>query len=495
MKMIKKYLPFVLIALLSSILTLSGLKLMNKVDHETIGNIENENNSYFTNSHLVGLSSSGTDDFTEAAKKSVNAVVSIKNFSNRTSRGNDYFDFFFGYDNRSREESVPTGLGSGVIISPDGYIITNNHVIQGADKIEVTLNNEQTFKADLIGTDPNTDIALLKIDEDQLPFLDFYDSDKVNVGEWVLAVGNPFGLNSTVTAGIISAKARSINILRENSDNPIEAFIQTDAAVNPGNSGGALVNTNGDLIGINTAISSRSGSYEGYSFAVPSNIAKKIVEDLKKYGLVQRGYIGFVPLDLSNEEQVRAYNSQFKDNLKTQEGVLVLKLSQNGAAYDAGIKRGDNITAIDGKKIKNYATLSSAIGSKRPGDKVNITLKRGNATKNYSLRLKDEKGSTELRSKDDLSISERLDADFQPLTSSQKRDFGIDYGVWVTSLANNSPLKNVGVSKGYILLEINDKEVSNEKDIEKILKNYSGNVSVKFVDSRGRIYTRGFEFN
>ncbi len=492
MKSIKKFFPLLLVALLSSVLTLGGLRYMQKNNTNT-STASNDADSYFADAQFVGMSGLGDTDFRAAAEKSVNAVVSIKNYSSNTRSNNGFFDFFYGFENPSQNDSRPSGLGSGVIISKDGYIITNNHVIKNANKIEVTLNNQQTFKAELIGTDPNTDIALIKIDEDGLPYLNFMDSDRVAVGEWVLAVGNPFGLNSTVTAGIISAKGRSINILRESGDNPIEAFIQTDAAVNPGNSGGALVNTNGDLIGINTAISSRSGSYEGYSFAVPSNIAKKIVEDLKNYGLVQRGYIGFVPLDLADEEQVKAYNQEFGSNLKTQQGVLVFRLTENGAAYDAGIKKGDIITAVNGATIKNYASLSSAIGSKRPGDEVTITVKRGNSTKNFRLQLKDEKGSTQLRNKDDLSVAERLKADFQPLTSGQKRDFGIDYGVWVTELSNQSVLQNAGISKGYIILEVNGKKVSSEKDIEKVLKNHKGNVSVEFVDYRGRIYTRGFE--
>ncbi len=312
MKKIKQFFPFVLIALLSSAMTLGGLKWMqSSQNQETQTSQSDTNDSFFSNAKLVGLNGINDVDFTEAAKKSVNAVVSINNYANQSTRsGNDFYDFFYGFDSSRQNQNKPTGMGSGVIISEDGYIITNNHVIKNASKLEVTLNNQQTYKATLIGTDPNTDIALIKIDESGLPFLNFYDSDKLNVGEWVLAVGNPFGLNSTVTAGIISAKARNINILSSSGDNPIEAFIQTDAAVNPGNSGGALVNVNGDLIGINTAISSRSGSYEGYSFAVPSNIAKKIVEDIKKYGLVQRGYIGFVPIDLTDEDQVSAYNQE-----------------------------------------------------------------------------------------------------------------------------------------------------------------------------------------
>src|SRR5690606_28267338 len=243
-------------------------------------------------------------DFVDASQRTVNAVVSINNFSNAQSqRPQDPFEFFFGFpQQQQRDPNQPTGSGSGVIISEDGYIVTNNHVIKGSDKIEVILNNQKSYTAELVGTDPNTDIALIKIEEKGLPFIKFVDSDAINVGDWVLAVGNPFGLNSTVTAGIVSAKGRSIDILRRNNaTSPIESFIQTDAAINPGNSGGALVNPNGDLVGINTAISSPTGTYSGYGFAVPSNLVKKVVEDIKKYGMVQRGYLGIEGMDLSNE--------------------------------------------------------------------------------------------------------------------------------------------------------------------------------------------------
>src|SRR5690606_20521153 len=251
------------------------------------------------------------------------------------------------------------------------------------------MNNQKSYNAELIGTDPNTDIALLKIDAKDLPFIKFVDSDAINVGDWVLAVGNPFGLNSTVTAGIVSAKGRSIDILRRNASSPIESFIQTDAAITPGNSGGALVNPNGDLVGINTAISSPTGSYSGYGFAVPSNLVKKVVEDIKKYGLVQRGYLGIQGLDLSDEYYIKEYNKQNGTDYKSQPGVLIQQLTDNGGALDAGLEKGDIITEVNGQKITSFSKLSFAIGSKNPGDKVNVKVLRDGKEKEYTVTLRD----------------------------------------------------------------------------------------------------------
>lgn len=481
-------------------------------DHDVLGSksiITQAEQEDDTTAHFAkyNYTSSGTvmPDFTQAASNSVNTVVSIKNYGSsnaRTQRGgnpmdffNDpFFDQFFDRENRTpqRDESMPSGAGSGVIISSDGYIVTNNHVIDNADKLEVTLNNLQTYTARLVGTDPNTDIALLKIDEDNLPFLSFYNSDQIKVGEWVLAIGNPFGLKSTVTAGIVSAKGRGIGILGRNGDHPIEAFIQTDAAINPGNSGGALVNTNGHLVGINTAIYSQTGSNAGYGFAVPSNLAQKVVNDIKNYGRVQRGYIGIEGMDLSNEMAVRDYNRQFNGDLKTGQGVLVTGLSEDGGAIEAGIEEGDIIKEIDGKKVTTFSALSVAVGAKNPGDKVNVTVERNGKNRTYKVKLKDLQGNAKIRSIDDLTITEKMGAQFEPLTDKQKVQYGIDSGVLVTDVNRTGILKDIGVQPGYIILKINNKAVNSRDDIEKILKNYEGNVSVNFVDRYGRIYTKGF---
>ncbi len=299
-------------------------------------------------------------------------------------------------------------------------------------------------------------------------------------------------MTSTVTAGIVSAKGRSINILGKNSESPIESFIQTDAAINPGNSGGALVNANGDLIGINTAISSPTGAYSGYGFAVPANLVKKVVEDIKSYGIVQRGYLGIKGFDLSNEDAVKQYNKQFKKNIKTDNGVMVTELVAKGSAIDSGIEEGDIITAVDGKPITSFSSLSFIVGSKRPGDNVALTVRRGNSEKTYNITLKDAKGSTKVRSKSDLTPTEVLGAEFEPLTERQKDSFGINYGVMVKHLDNAGKLAAAGVQEEFIILSINDKNVSSQDDIEKILKNYKGRVSIKFADYYGRIYTKGF---
>ena len=501
----KKYTNYIIVGLMSSMSTLGGYYLLqDKIDGPLVTNARQNNNGDFEFVDYKGNYNYDAPNFVEAANKTVNTVVAINNYQNKTQRQQQFdpFDLFFGFpDQRQQQqqqqnqENQPAGSGSGVIISTDGYIVTNNHVIKGANKIEVKLNNQKTYTADLIGTDPSTDIALLKIEEKGLPYIKFVDSDVINVGDWVLAVGNPFGLNSTVTAGIISAKSRNINILRQGSDSPIESFIQTDAAINPGNSGGALVNANGDLIGINTAISSPTGSFAGYGFAVPSNLVKKVVEDIKKYGLVQRGYLGIQGIDLSEEQAVKAYNAQEKKNLKTGKGVYITNVTTKGAAIDAGIKEGDIITAIDGKPINTYANLSFIIGSKRPGDKVQVTILREGKEKSYNIILKDAKGNSSTRSKADLTPSEILGADFESLTERQKDNFGINYGVMVKNLQPNGKLAGAGVQDEFILLTVNDKEVKSQADIEKILKNYKGRVSIKFADYYGRIYTKGFQMD
>ena len=492
-----------LVGLLSSMTTLGGFYFLNdQIENPLVTNASKQNGD-FEFVDYKGNYNYNAPNFVDAANKSINTVVAINNYQpqSQRQRSMDPFDFFFGFpeerqqgrSQQQSQENTPAGSGSGVIISADGYIVTNNHVIKGASKIEVKLNNQKTYIAELIGSDPSTDIALLKIEDKGLPYIKFVDSDVLNVGDWVLAVGNPFGLNSTVTAGIISAKGRSINLLRQNSDTPIESFIQTDAAINPGNSGGALVNANGDLIGINTAISSPTGSYAGYGFAVPANLVKKVVEDIKKFGLVQRGYLGIQGFDLSDDTAVKNYNKSYNKNLKSGKGVFISNLTSNGSAIDAGIKEGDIIIAVDGKPVNTFSTLSFQIGSKRPGDKVSVTVLRDGKERDFTLTLKDAKGNTSTRSKADLSPAEVLGAKFEPLTERQKDNFGINYGVMVKELEPNGKLAGAGVQNDYIILSINDKEVSSQNDIEKILKNHKGRVSIKFADYYGRIYTKGFQ--
>lgn len=461
------------------------------------------NNSSKNDDSIKLLSSAGTPDFTRIAAKAINAVVSIKNYSNKYDnkiQQFDPFEFFFGFPDEfeekqkySQKNNMPRTSGSGVIISPNGYIVTNNHVIEEADKIEITLNNQRTYKAKLIGNDPNTDIALLQIEEkDKLPFIYFSNSDNVQIGEWVLAIGNPFGLNSTVTAGIVSAKSRTLGILNRSGNMPIESFIQTDAAINPGNSGGALINSKGELIGINTAIHSRTGSYEGYGFAVPCNLVEKIVKDIKQYGSVQRAFLGIQGIDLSDEDRLREYNEKTQKNIKSQQGVMVLHLNNKSAAEDAGIKKGDIIKAIDDQKVRNFADLSGIIGRKRPGDKINIKVFRDKKEKNYIVILKDIYGSTRIRNKEEITASEWLGVKLEILNNESKKDFGINYGLKVVYIKKGY-LSNIGIEEGDIILSINGKKLIYPDDINKILKEYRGDVYVKFIKKDGQVIIRGFE--
>ena len=499
---LKKLIPYAFVGVISGGTTFGAINYFG-------GNKGNNDFSYFapktSDAKYASFNMAGVgDDFVKASKMTVPAVVSIKNYSNRTATKSDQdmFDLFFGNPfggNQPKQQQqqppkdMPTGMGSGVIISPDGYIISNNHVIAGANKLEVVLSNKKSYIATLVGTDPTTDIALLKIDEKGLPYLNFANSDNVDVGQWVLAVGNPLGLNSTVTAGIISAKGRSIDLLSQQSQSPIESFIQTDAAINPGNSGGALVNPNGELIGINSAISSKTGYYEGYGFAVPSNLARKVVEDIKQFGLVQRGFLGVRPLDLSDQRQVAAYNQQKKTNIKTGDGVYLLEVSEKGGAEDAGLRNGDIITKVDNVVVSSYYDLSFAVGSKRPGDKVAVTYTRNGKENTVNVTLKDQKNGTSTRSKADLTVTEKIGSDFEPLSDKFKTDYGLTSGVIAKSVQEGSEMSKIGIVDNYIVIEVNGKPVNSQKDVEKILQGYNGNVQVKYVDEYGRITTRGFK--
>ncbi|MFZ4930812.1 trypsin-like peptidase domain-containing protein [Chryseobacterium sp. Mn2064] len=505
---LKKLLPFAVVGVVSGATTVGAIQYFGHTSN-------NGDQSYFTTAapkaSFVGMNTGAVgDDFVKAAKTTVPAVVTIKNYQSRTaSRASeqDLFDFFFGdpFGGRGQQrqkqqqqqapDNMPSGMGSGVIISPDGYIISNNHVVAGANKLEVVLSNKKSYIATLVGTDPNTDISLLKIEEKGLPYLNFANSDNIEVGQWVLAVGNPLGLNSTVTAGIVSAKGRGIGILgsQGKAANPIESFIQTDAAINPGNSGGALVNTNGDLIGINSAIQSTTGYYQGYGFAVPANLARKIVEDIKKFGIVQRGFLGVQSLDLSNDQLVASYNKQYKTNLKVGSGVYVTGFGEKSGAEDAGLKKGDIITKIDNYSITDFADLSMSIGSKRPGDKVQVTYLRDGKESTTTVTLKDQKGGTSTKTKADLTVTEKIGAEFDPLTERFKTEYGLTSGVVAKNVSEGGEMAKIGIVDNYIIIEVNGKPVNSQKDVEKALDKYQGNVQVKFVDDYGRIYTKGFK--
>lgn len=412
---------------------------------------------------LRNLSRAGDTDFTVAAEMTVNAVVHVKVKSQVQSsgfRGSDpFFEYFFGPQFRQQPQPrVREGAGSGVIISNDGYIVTNNHVIENSSEIEVVLNDKRSYSAKVVGADPNTDIALLKIEEENLPIVIFGDSDSLRVGEWVLAVGNPFNLTSTVTAGIVSAKARNINIL--NAAMKIESFIQTDAAVNPGNSGGALVNTRGELVGINTAIASQTGSFAGYSFAVPSSIVQKIVSDIRKFGVVQRAILGVEISEITGE-------LAREKNIRVMDGAYVQNVVTASAAEKAGVKSGDVITHVNNVAIRNVAELQEQVGRYRPGDKITVDILRDNKKQKLKVELKNRQGNTELVTSSSTVTIDVLGAEFEPAEKSIRERFRIDYGVAVKSLSKGK-LSDAGIRSGYIILQINNVRVSDQKDIEKI---------------------------
>ncbi|MFA5329992.1 MAG: Do family serine endopeptidase [Prolixibacteraceae bacterium] len=405
-------------------------------------------------------------DLTMAAQRTVPAVVHIEVKMHQQMNdveNNPFFNFFFGPDGPQQgntphryKQSPQFALasGSGVIISPDGYIVTNNHVVDGATDVQVILNDNRKFTAKVIGRDPNTDIALVKIDAANLPYLTWGNSDALKLGEWVLAVGNPFNLNSTVTAGIISAKSRSIGIIA--GQMPLESFIQTDAAVNPGNSGGALVNTNGDLVGINAAIASQTGSYSGYSFAIPATIVQKVVVDLKKYGEVQRAVLG-VTMQSVNDSIAKARKTE------KVEGAYVRNTTADGAARDAGIKEGDIIVSINGNSVKTGSQLQEQIGEYSPGDKVSVGYIRNGELKDAEVVLRNMKGDTSIM-KEPMSV---LGEEFGPIPEKEKAKLQIDEGVQVTKLTKGK-FKDAGIKDGFIITDINKVAVASKDDIESV---------------------------
>ncbi len=399
-------------------------------------------------------------DFTFAAEKSINAVVHIKTETiSRTNSYNNFFGQFQEYlHERQPHQNSYVAFGSGVILSPDGYIVTNNHVIDGASKISVTFNDERETEAVVVGVDPNTDLALIKVNETDLPYLTFGNSDKLKVGEWVLAVGNPFNLNSTVTAGIISAKARNINISRKQT---IESFIQTDAVVNRGNSGGALVNTNGELVGINAAIASHTGVYEGYSFAIPVNIVKKVVADLKKYGEVQMGYLGV---------QIQDIDAEFAKtiNLKSTEGVYVAAVVENSGAADAGIKKGDIIMDVNGIATNSLSSLLGIVAQYNPGTVVNVKINRDNNLSDYDVILKNRSGNTAVVKSGDEFTNDMLGIELQQATVDELNELGIANGLRIIKI-HDGMLSNSGIQEGFIITDINGIKVNSEQNLKTAL--------------------------
>ena len=440
--------------------------------------ISERQNFQFVN--LPTSTESGLTDFTKAAEMTVHGVVHVKTtYSNQAGYnpfGVDPFDFW----GRQRQNTPQQSSGSGVIITDDGYIVTNNHVVENAEKVEVTLNDNHTYPAKVIGTDPSTDLALLKIDEKNLPFVTYGNSDVVKVGEWVLAVGNPFNLTSTVTAGIISAKARNIGILPDQYK--IESFLQTDAAVNPGNSGGALVNTKGELVGINSAIASTTGSYTGYSFAIPVNLVKKVVDDLVEFGAVQRGFIGISITDIDNR---LAENK----GIKQTQGVYVSGLTKDGAASSAGIMEGDIITKIGDVTVSSSPQLQEQIGRFRPGDKVAVTLLRSDKEKVVSVILRNKDGDTKIiHNEEAVSI---LGATFENASNSEKSKLGLRGGVKISKLLAGK-LRAAGIKEGFIITSIDKKQILTTDDLESALKTKQGGVLIEGVYPNGLSAYYGF---
>ncbi|MDP1622294.1 MAG: trypsin-like peptidase domain-containing protein [Bacteroidales bacterium] len=414
-------------------------------------------------------------DFEAAAAVSIHAVVHIKSeFRKKSLVYDDFFEFFnFGGRPQPREYSTPyTAMGSGVIVSQDGYIVTNNHVVQEATEVTITLNDKRVYKATIIGTDPSTDLALIKIDEQDLPFLTYGNSDAVKIGEWVLAVGNPFNLTSTVTAGIVSAKAREIKIL--GSQGAIESFIQTDAAVNSGNSGGALVNTHGELIGINAAIASGTGYYTGYSFAIPVNIVKKVVYDFMKFGKIQRAYLGVF---------YREINDQFakEKGFSDLRGIYVDDVVAGGAADLAGVKSGDVIIRIDNSQVNGKGEVNELIYQKNPGDKVLLVVNREGKEIELALTMQSEDSKVIAEKGNKIII---YGATFEPLNDNEKTRLQIDYGFKITSLGSGK-LKSAGIMNGFILLSVDRKLMRTTRDLKESLTNRQGGVLLEGMYPNG----------
>lgn len=435
--------------------------------------------------HLVSTPQGGTQgilpDFTTAAEQGVEAVVNIENrrkytvqrYANPFGGGElDPFEFFFGPQQggqrQQQQQSQPQQQerrsgGSGVIISPEGYIVSNNHVVEGADELIVTLHDGTTYKATLVGTDPSTDIALLKIDAKGLKTISFGDSEELRLGEWVLAIGNPYGLTSTVTAGIVSAKGRSLGV--SPSQMGIESFIQTDAAVNPGNSGGALITTEGNLIGINTVIKSPTGAYAGYSFAVPSSIVRKVVTDLREYGVVQRAMLG-ITFQAVTPDWIERFGKE--KGVMEPGGMYIAEVVEDGAAGAAGIKSGDVLTRINGKPMNTTADVQETIAKLRPNDKVKVIVKRDGSVKEFDVTLRNRAGKTELVKKEDVNLIEELGASFREVSEKLKNELRIRGGIQVTDLKPDGLLAKSRVQRGYIITAINDTPISGVSDLNRI---------------------------
>jgi Do/DeqQ family serine protease len=471
----RRFLGMLAVAVLGAFVAIIVYARLFKPDNAVI-EVPVESKMQYVNMPIAG--SGDFIDFTDAVDQSIDAVVHVKTKEFREQTVNPLYEFFFG-DQPSGEPRPILGFGSGVIVSGKGYIVTNNHVISGSDEVVVVLNDKREFNATLMGADPTTDIALLKVDAVGLTALKFGNSDALRLGEWVLAIGNPYNLTSTVTAGIVSAKARGEMGIMRRQEFGIESFIQTDAAVNPGNSGGALINTQGELVGINTAIASRTGAFTGYSFAVPVSIVEKVVTDLIEYGEVQRAILGVtietVSAELAEEENIDAI-----------EGVYIRTVRPEGAAREAGIREGDVVISIDETRVNSSAQLQETVSKYRPGEEVKVIIKRDGKLKQFDVVLRNLDGSTEIVRR--IDVNEVLGASFEPISDRQKQSLGIRNGVRVKSVKPGKLMK-VGVKEGYILTSVNKKPVGSVKDITDILENSEGAIIIEGVDQEGsKIY-------
>lgn len=484
-------LKYLAVGIIGGMLPLGTFLILD--NNDTGKNYEVAANQIAVPSHQVNFSSSipaiAGLDFTVASENSLHSVVHVNTKVVRTTvRRDPFYEFFNGPGSGSREyKQFGEGSGSGVIVGEDGYIVTNNHVIADASEIEVVLNNNNKYKASIVGTDPSTDIAVLKIEANNLQAIQFGNSDNIKVGEWVLAVGNPFNLTSTVTAGIVSALGRNINIISGQNSGvvPIESFIQTDAAVNPGNSGGALVNTNGELVGINTAIASQTGSYSGYSFAVPANLVQKVMSDLIDYGVVQRGYLGVQISDITQEIK------EDKELLDLK-GIYVAGVVEKSGAEKAGLKEGDVILKIGTREVNSVAKLQEEVGRRRPGDKIPVTIRNKKGDESVlEIVLRNKEGNTDLKSKEEIEKNTALGATFVELSSKDKEELGIENGVKISSIMAGK-LKSLGLYDGIVITKANNKAITSVEELVEILNRTNSGILLEVITESGKKDYVGF---
>jgi Do/DeqQ family serine protease len=479
------------LGLLGGMLPLGAYLMLNGTSYNSLSEevIDGNRNFHARSVNLEGMNAAGPN-FIDASESTINSVVHVTTKVVKTSFQRDPFqEFFYGPGAGGREfKQYGAGAGSGVIISSEGYIVTNNHVIQDASEIEVILNDNSKYTAKIVGSDPATDIAVLKIEGKGFTAIPLGNSDELRIGEWVLAVGNPFNLTSTVTAGIVSAKARNINLLADRSKQdivPIESFIQTDAAVNPGNSGGALVNTRGELVGINTAIASQTGSYSGYSFAVPVNLVNKVMRDLIDYGIVQRGFLGVQISDINQE--IKETNK-----LPSLKGVFISKVTDNGSAEKAGVKDGDVILKIGTKEVNSVAELQEEIGKRRPGDKVSLTIRGKNGNEEIKeLVLRNQDGETKLVSKEEIAKNVALGATFLELTSKDRKELNISNGVKIGTLTSGK-LKSIGLQPGMVITKVNNEPVETVEQLTTKLNGGNKGILLEVLSESGKKEYFGF---